>query len=195
MSATTWAFSQTLVTSCLRRLQVRLRVSLLQSYPSCSSSVSHLARHCALTPVFADNNSNASVLGSDGSCHQAHFPDIVYEEQQKAEGVNHVLTCWNNRAGVPASNLPSSLLAPLMRLQRSFVLSDPNQHDCPIVHASTAFLLMTGYPRWVHNVGTALTGNTSGLCAVQCQLIELLHHSTSHAYAICCMQFNLEYTP
>lgn len=50
-------------------------------------------------------------------------------------------------AGVPAQDLPSSLLAPLMRLQKSFVLSDPRLPDCPIVHASTAFLLMTGYPR------------------------------------------------
>ena len=104
------------------------------------------------TPWFADDNFSASTFESDGSCHQAQFPDIVHEEQQKAEGVHHVLTNWNSRGGVPASDLPSSLLAPLMRLQRSFVLSDPNQPDCPIVHASTAFLLMTGYPRWVHTI-------------------------------------------
>lgn len=83
----------------------------------------------------------------NSACHQAHFPDVVHEEQQEAEGVKHVLTSWNSAGGTPASDLPSSLLAPLMRLQRSFVLSDPNQPDCPIVHASTAFLLMTGYPR------------------------------------------------
>lgn len=87
---------------------------------------------------YADEENNA--------CHQAHFPDIVHEEQQNAEGVKHALTSWNSGGGV-ASDLPTSLLAPLMRLQRSFVLSDPNQPDCPIVHASTAFLLMTGYPR------------------------------------------------
>ena len=105
---------------------------------------------------------DTNTLESEDSCHQAHFPDVVHEEQQKAEGVNHVLTNWSSTGGrhsgdmlrwsvdsggVPASDLPSSLLAPLMRLQRSFVLSDPNQPDCPIVHASTAFLLMTGYPR------------------------------------------------
>lgn len=55
-------------------------------------------------------------------------------------------------SGVPAQDLPSSLLAPLMRLQKSFVLSDPRLPDCPIVHASTAFLLMTGYPRSVNPV-------------------------------------------
>lgn len=102
-----------------------------------------------------------SNVESDGSCHQAHFPDVVLEEHQKAEGVNHLLQDWSRTKGGhqrgirqssdcrggPASDLPSSLLVPLMKLQRSFVLSDPNQPDCPIVHASTDFLLMTGYPR------------------------------------------------
>lgn len=67
-------------------------------------------------------------------------------------------------SGVPAQDLPSSLLAPLMRLQKSFVLSDPRLPDCPIVHASTAFLLMTGYPRSVNPVvpfGAAYNWNTS----------------------------------
>lgn len=106
----------------------------------------------------ADDTSNVE---SDGSCHQAQFPDVVHEERQKADGVNHVLQDWSSTKGAhrqgirrsldcrrgPASDLPSSLLVPLMKLQRSFVLSDPNQPDCPIVHASTDFLLMTGYPR------------------------------------------------
>lgn len=106
----------------------------------------------------ADNMSN---FESDGSYHQAHFPDVVLEEHQKAQGVNHVLANWSSTVGRhrshigwsldsvggPASDLPSSLLVPLMKLQRSFVLSDPNQPDCPIVHASTDFLLLTGYHR------------------------------------------------
>ena len=61
-------------------------------------------------------------------------------------------------SGVPAQDLPSSLLAPLMRLQKSFVLSDPRLPDCPIVHASTAFLLMTGYPRSVSPGAYSLGG-------------------------------------
>ncbi len=61
-------------------------------------------------------------------------------------------------SGVPAQDLPSSLLAPLMRLQKSFVLSDPRLPDCPIVHASTAFLLMTGYPRSVSQLAYSLGG-------------------------------------
>lgn len=53
------------------------------------------------------------------------------------------------RSSVSATSqvVPPSLLAPLIKLQQSFVLADPRQPDCPIVHASTAFLLMTGYPR------------------------------------------------
>ena len=101
-------------------------------------------------------------LGSHNSSHQAHFPDVIQVEQQQAQNVTHVLTTWSSNegrssmdmlrnsrgpGGVPAQDLPASLLAPLMKLQRSFVLSDPHQPDCPIVHASTAFLLMTGYPR------------------------------------------------
>lgn len=62
-------------------------------------------------------------------------------------------------SGVPGQDLPSSLLAPLMRLQRSFVLSDPRLPDCPIVHASTAFLLMTGYPRSGNPAGDSVTAH------------------------------------
>ncbi|DBA83421.1 TPA: hypothetical protein ACH3X2_006558 [Trebouxia sp. C0005] len=102
------------------------------------------------------------IVDSPSIGHQACFPDVVSEEQQKAQGVHSVLTSWSSTdgrhsgdmlrwstgpSGVPAQDLPSSLLAPLMRLQKSFVLSDPRLPDCPIVHASTAFLLMTGYPR------------------------------------------------
>ena len=108
----------------------------------------------------ADSN-NTSNVAADGSCHQVHFPEVVLEEHQKAQGVDHVLKDWSSTngrhrqditrsldsGGGQASDLPSSLLVPLMKLQRSFVLSDPNQPDCPIVHASTDFLLMTGYPR------------------------------------------------
>jgi len=46
-----------------------------------------------------------------------------------------------------AVNLPSSLLQSLLKVQASFVLSDPRQPDCPIVHASPEFLQMTGYSR------------------------------------------------
>lgn len=104
----------------------------------------------------------ADIVDSPSVGHQACFPDVVSEEQQKARGLHSVLTSWSSSdgrhsgdmlrwstgpSGVPAQDLPSSLLAPLMRLQKSFVLSDPRLPDCPIVHASTAFLLMTGYPR------------------------------------------------
>ncbi|KAL4426061.1 hypothetical protein ABPG77_007857 [Micractinium sp. CCAP 211/92] len=41
--------------------------------------------------------------------------------------------------------VPSSMLCALARVQECFVLSDPNQPDCPIVYASPAFLAMTGY--------------------------------------------------
>ncbi len=49
--------------------------------------------------------------------------------------------------GLSSPALPVSLLAPLLKLQQSFVLSDPSQPDCPIVHASQGFLDLTGYPR------------------------------------------------
>ncbi|KAL3158315.1 hypothetical protein ABBQ38_010559 [Trebouxia sp. C0009 RCD-2024] len=126
-------------------------------YVGIQSDVSHLMpQDGALHTEYDTSN-----VESDGSCHQAQFPDVVHEERQKADGVNHVLQDWSSTKGAhrqgirrsldcrrgPASDLPSSLLVPLMKLQRSFVLSDPNQPDCPIVHASTDFLLMTGYPR------------------------------------------------
>lgn len=46
-----------------------------------------------------------------------------------------------------SSVLPSSLSLALLRVQQSFVLSDPRLPDCPIVHASQRFLDMTGYSR------------------------------------------------
>ena len=45
--------------------------------------------------------------------------------------------------------LPASLLQPLMRIQSSFVLSDPKLPGNPIVYASEKFLQLTGYPRRV----------------------------------------------
>jgi len=45
--------------------------------------------------------------------------------------------------------LPASLLQPLMRIQSSFVLSDPKLQGNPIVYASEKFLQLTGYPRRV----------------------------------------------
>ena len=41
--------------------------------------------------------------------------------------------------------VPSSLLTQLSRIQDCFVLSDPNQPDCPIQYASQTFLKMCGY--------------------------------------------------
>jgi PAS domain S-box-containing protein len=45
-----------------------------------------------------------------------------------------------------ADCVPSALLRALVRIQQSFCLSDPTLPDAPIVHASDAFLEMTGYP-------------------------------------------------
>jgi len=45
------------------------------------------------------------------------------------------------------SILPSSILLSLDRIQQSFVLVDPNLPDMPIVHASDAFVALTGYPK------------------------------------------------
>nr|AML79293.1 putative LOV domain-containing protein [Cymbomonas sp. BC-2016] len=44
-----------------------------------------------------------------------------------------------------SSNVNSNLLRALNKVGQSFVLSDPNLPDTPIVHASQAFLDMTGY--------------------------------------------------
>jgi PAS domain-containing protein len=49
------------------------------------------------------------------------------------------------QAGV--CSLPSSLLQTLLKVQAAYVLSDPRQPDCPIVHASPEFLALTGYSR------------------------------------------------
>jgi PAS domain-containing protein len=35
----------------------------------------------------------------------------------------------------------------LLKVQAAFVLSDPRQPDCPIVHASPEFLALTGYSK------------------------------------------------
>ena len=143
--------------------EIRAKLSRLQCllYLCWHDSNKYLDAELA-TCIPADKVNDQDSLEAHDSCHQVQFPDVVQVEQQKAEGVNHVLTTWSSSqgrhsgdllrwstgpGGVPAQDLPSSLLAPLMRLQKSFVLSDPKQPDCPIVHASTAFLLMTGYPR------------------------------------------------
>ena len=45
-----------------------------------------------------DELAEAGSLDSSGSIHQACFPDVVSQEQQKAEGVNKVLSSWSNGA-------------------------------------------------------------------------------------------------
>ncbi|DBA87821.1 TPA: hypothetical protein ACH3X1_004819 [Trebouxia sp. C0004] len=136
-------------------------INCVSHYMGIQSDVTKLMSHLG-THELEGTQVEADIVDSPSIGHQTCFPDVVSEEQQKAQGVHSVLTSWSSSdgrhsgdmlrwstgpSGVPAQDLPSSLLAPLMRLQKSFVLSDPRLHDCPIVHASTAFLLMTGYPR------------------------------------------------
>lgn len=45
---------------------------------------------------------------------------------------------------VASPSIPASLQQPLMKLAHSFVLSDPNLPDQPIVYASQGFLTLTG---------------------------------------------------
>eukprot|EP00898_Chlorokybus_atmophyticus_P005958 jgi/Chlat1/6363/Chrsp44S05752 len=51
------------------------------------------------------------------------------------------------RKPVTVPSVSSSLLLSLTRIQQSFVLSDPNLNDCPIIHASDVFCRMSGYSR------------------------------------------------
>lgn len=60
--------------------------------------------------------------------------------------------------------LPTSLLGPLLRIQNSYVLSDPSLPDCPIVHVSDSFLRMTGYAR--SYMGMYLCLRTLCLCTL-----------------------------
>nr|AML76430.1 putative LOV domain-containing protein [Chaetopeltis orbicularis] len=71
-------------------------------------------------------------------------PEVVQQEHQAATNISMAIQ------GSPSScctELPCSLMQPLLKVQQSFVLADPSLPDMPIVHASDAFLELSGYPR------------------------------------------------
>nr|AML78713.1 putative LOV domain-containing protein [Vanilla planifolia] len=83
------------------------------------------------------------------------------EKQKAIDGANEILlklmhyskltgrVVCGNRCRPPEGTipLPSSLCTSLGRIKQSFVLTDPNLPDMPIVYASDTFLSLTGYTR------------------------------------------------
>nr|AML77426.1 putative LOV domain-containing protein [Narcissus viridiflorus] len=55
--------------------------------------------------------------------------------------------CWKTCSSASIAPLTSSLKISLGRIKQSFVLTDPNLPDMPIVYASDTFLNLTGYSR------------------------------------------------
>mmetsp|Transcript_56620 Transcript_56620/g.178963 ORF Transcript_56620/g.178963 Transcript_56620/m.178963 type:complete len:377 (-) Transcript_56620:197-1327(-) len=77
---------------------------------------------------------------------QGLLRDKAEQEQQSAAEVFSVAQSMP-ASPLDALTINTSLLLPLTEIQQSFVLSDPNQADCPIVYASPLFLAMSGYAR------------------------------------------------
>nr|AML77837.1 putative LOV domain-containing protein [Pistia stratiotes] len=57
------------------------------------------------------------------------------------------IVCRTRHVSFDAAPLPSSLHISLGRIKQSFVLTDPQLFDMPIIYASDAFLSLTGYTR------------------------------------------------
>nr|AML77714.1 putative LOV domain-containing protein [Diospyros malabarica] len=81
------------------------------------------------------------------------------EKQSATTAINKILSILSHysestgrlvgrkRCCLPGMGLLGSLNIPLGRIKQSFVLTDPNLPDMPIVYASDAFLNLTGYAR------------------------------------------------
>nr|AML79088.1 putative LOV domain-containing protein [Cassytha filiformis] len=82
------------------------------------------------------------------------------EKQNAAESIHSVLStliryseltgklvCGERGSSIGIYPLNSSLTISLGRIRQSFVLTDPHLHDMPIIFASDAFLVLTGYSR------------------------------------------------
>ncbi len=91
----------------------------------------------------ADGNGVSGQYSGDGDG-ITHHPSSSHGRMPDR---HHSTTSISSTGSDSGADIPTSLRCPLMRIQSSFVLSDPNLPDCPIVHASNTFLEMTGYPR------------------------------------------------
>jgi PAS domain S-box-containing protein len=115
----------------------------------CSDSVAELSRVFALDTVLSDDKD------VDEPCKANET------EKRKAESVMNnimsVLTHYSEITGRLVSakrcnlsakdHLGASLNISLGRIKQSFILTDPHLPDMPIVYASDAFLILTGYSR------------------------------------------------
>ena len=101
--------------------------SLLETFHSAAEptpdALEHALRSCSVDDVLSDVSEHSPLAHATSSSSAGGTPDGALCE------------------------LPTSLLGPLLRIQSSYVLSDPTLPDCPIVHVSESFLRMTGYPR------------------------------------------------
>ncbi|KAJ4974555.1 hypothetical protein NE237_007729 [Protea cynaroides] len=94
-------------------------------------------------------------LEAEESCEASNL-----EKQKAVTSINNILSVLTHyskltgklvcgkRCSLSGTNpLGSSLIISLGRIKQSFVLTDPHLPDIPIVHASDAFLKLTGYAR------------------------------------------------
>nr|AML77663.1 putative LOV domain-containing protein [Pilularia globulifera] len=72
---------------------------------------------------------------------------VIHELVSSSRQRNAEVTDSRSLCEIPQTTLCSSLTLALSRIQQSFVLSDPNLPDMPIVYASDKFLCLTGYKR------------------------------------------------
>lgn len=88
------------------------------------------------------------VLAGQSDESEEGVEDVEGEELREAAQVAQALQEAGALPRAPSSSvLPSSLLSALLKIREAFILSDPRRPDCPIVHASDAFLRLTGYDR------------------------------------------------
>ncbi|KAI3931359.1 hypothetical protein MKX01_040276 [Papaver californicum] len=118
----------------------------------CSDTVLELAR-CRALDCFVDTDNR--VLEAEESCEASDS-----EKRKALTAINNImsvlthyseltgrLVCGKRSNSAVMCSLTSTLNISLGRIKQSFVLTDPQLQNMPIVYASDAFLNMTGYNR------------------------------------------------
>nr|AML77427.1 putative LOV domain-containing protein [Argemone mexicana] len=117
----------------------------------CSDSVMELAR-CRALDSFVDSDNRVSE--AEEICEASDL-----EKWKAMAAINNILSLLTHyseltgrlvcgkRSNSVMSSITSSLNISLGRIKQSFVLTDSQLHDMPIVYASDAFLNLTGYSR------------------------------------------------
>nr|AML76544.1 putative LOV domain-containing protein [Monomastix opisthostigma] len=136
------------------------------------------------------SSSSQQMLGLSAACPQGSAASFDDAARLSRDGSGVLSGHLNPLAGAvcSAETVPSPLLMQLVEIQQALCISDPKLPDCPIIHASQAFLDMTGYPadevlgyncRFLQGPGTdraAVDKLRSGIAACEPVTVQLLNY-------------------